>query len=194
MNSKRIKLDNSGGDIDDDNQCSICKERISDEIHLGCISMHSYCFQCIKDWYIQKKELSCPECRFISEGFIIKKNTQDMCSPELVDFLDSMKILPHPKNHKKNCKCTENSSFFGIWALTLYINNSDQLKIYKAASKKVDEKILLDNIKWNLSPTPINNNTTNTLNPIINPLNIIQTPNFTEIMDQLMGFNREGRF
>jgi hypothetical protein len=135
--------------------CSLCKDR-SIEISMSCTGMHSYCFSCIKQWLVSKKELSCPECRKVCESLIKVPSDKEKLSTEFLDFLESVKIIPNPLKHDDDCKCFhayfDNTCIYPKWSLVHFVENKEQLELYNETIKnpkykdKPDDLIKL--IKW----------------------------------------------
>ncbi len=142
-------------DIQNNTICSLCKEH-NTEISMPCAGMHSYCFGCIKKWLINKKDLTCPECRKTCENIIKLPITKNKLSSEFVEFLESIKIIPNPLKHEEDCKCFQtyfdNTCIYPNWAIIHFIENKEQLELYYETIKnpkykdKTDELIKL--IKW----------------------------------------------
>lgn len=135
--------------------CCLCKD-LNIEICMSCIGMHSYCFNCIKKWLANKKELSCPECRKICDNIIKLPIPKDKLSKEFTKFLESVKIIPNPLKHDEECDCFktffENTCIYPNWTIVNFIENEEPLELYydiienPKYKDKTDDLIKL--IKW----------------------------------------------
>lgn len=140
----------------DCNVCSICGIRRF-EVAMSCAGMHAYCFNCIKEWYISKRELSCPDCRKVCDSLIILPVDKTAISEELINFVNSIKIIKRGHTcSDMECYCDtkqfENTCIYPCWALTQYINNKEQLEFYYKAIKlpeySVSDNKLQNLINW----------------------------------------------
>jgi len=133
--------------------CPVCKER-SSEISMACAGMHTYCFECIKNWAESKKELSCPECRKVCSNFIVLPVEKDKQSEELKKFIESVKIIPNPNDHGEGCTCFDdefnNTSVYSDWTMQHYVDNKKQLELYYKTKESFSEKDLSYLIHWKL--------------------------------------------
>lgn len=139
------------------NLCPLCKDHTT-EISMPCAGMHSYCFSCIKKWFVSKKELSCPECRKTCESVIKIPNDKNKFSVEFSKFLESVKIIPNPLRHDEDCKCFQNyfdnTCIYPNWSLVHFVENKEQLELYYESIEnpkykdKIDELTKL--IKWSI--------------------------------------------
>jgi len=135
--------------------CSLCKEH-NTEISMPCAGMHSYCFSCIKTWLVNKKELTCPECRKKCESIIKLPFSKDKLSTEFIEFLESVKIIPNPLSHDEDCKCFQtyfdNTCVYPNWTIVHFIENKEQLELYyetiKTPKYKDNTENLIKLIKW----------------------------------------------
>jgi hypothetical protein len=135
--------------------CPLCKENNA-ELAMPCAGMHSYCFSCIKKWLVNKKELTCPECRKICENVIKLPISKDKLSSEFLEFLESVKIIPNPLKHDEDCKCFqtyfENTCIYPNWTIIHFIENKEQLELYyetiESPKYKDKNEELIKIIKW----------------------------------------------
>jgi hypothetical protein len=133
--------------------CPVCKERPA-EISMTCAGMHTYCFECIKNWADSKKELSCPECRKVCPNLIVLPIEKEKQTEELKKFITSVKIIPNPRRHGKGCTCFENefdnTAVYPDWTLQHFVDNKQQLELYHKNKDEFSESDLSKLIHWNM--------------------------------------------
>lgn len=139
-------------------KCSVCREK-NKEIAMPCAGMHSYCFECIKNWMVNnKKELTCPECRKTCDNIIKLPISKEKLSTEFNEFLESVQIIPNPLKHDEDCKCFQtffdNTCVYPSWTLTHFVENKEQLELYydtiKTTKFKDNPDTLSKLIKWHI--------------------------------------------
>ena len=131
----------------DQDQCTICQDRVKDEIKMTCEASHSFCFKCIlQDVETHGLLKPCPNCRnglkFILMLNKLKNDVVNNVSDPFYStkyFEECLPILNKivKDNGQKSCLISEE-------ILLLYIKNKKQLKI----AKQFNIEEVFDTIKW----------------------------------------------